>query len=145
MTDKNFHEKTFQHLTSLCAVAAECVSSLSVDGDLQLQLLQAGVLWHLLIFLFDYDFTLEESGVETEEENSHQAVANKLAKLAILACGRLAGVFVQEDLLSPKNQMVEDSLNAMLTPYVVKQISKNKPEEVIYKFPFALSNRFHVC
>jgi hypothetical protein len=51
--------------------------------------------------------------------------------LAILACGRLAGVFAQEDLLSPKNQMVEDSLNAMLTPYVVKQISKNKPEEVL--------------
>jgi DnaJ homolog subfamily C member 13 len=87
-------------LTSLCAVAAECVSALSVDGDLQLQLLQAGVLWHLLIFLFDYDFTLEESGVETEEENSQQAVANKLAKLAILACGRLAGVFVQDDLVS---------------------------------------------
>ena len=107
-------------------MAAECVSALSVDGDLQMHLLQAGVLWHLLIFLFDYDFTLEE----TEEENSHQAVANKLAKLAILACGRLAGVFVQEDLASPKNQMIEDSLNAMLTPYVVKQISKNKPEEV---------------
>lgn len=111
-------------------MAAECVSALSVDGDLQMHLLQAGVLWHLLIFLFDYDFTLEESGVETEEENSHQAVANKLAKLAILACGRLAGVFVQEDLASPKNQIIEDSLNAMLTPYVVKQISKNKPEEV---------------
>jgi hypothetical protein len=26
--------------------------------------------------------------------------------------------------------MVEDSLNAMLTPYIVKQIAKNKPEEV---------------
>jgi hypothetical protein len=47
-----------QHLTSLCAVAAECVSALAVDSDLQMHLLQAGVLWHLLIFLFDYDFTL---------------------------------------------------------------------------------------
>ena len=26
--------------------------------------------------------------------------------------------------------MIEDSLNAMLTPYVVQQIAKNQPEEV---------------
>ena len=112
------------------------MSSLSVDSDLQMHLLQSGVLWHLLIFLFDYDFTLEESGVVTEEENSQQAVANKLAKLAVLACGRLAGVFIQEDLASPKNQMVENSLNAMLTPYVVKQFAKNKPEEVSFYLSF---------
>lgn len=118
------------------------MSSLSVDSDLQMHLLQSGVLWHLLIFLFDYDFTLEESGVVTEEENSQQAVANKLAKLAVLACGRLAGVFIQEDLVSPKNQMVEDSLNAMLTPYVVKQIAKNKPEEVSSLFYVKNTLRF---
>jgi hypothetical protein len=29
--------------------------------------------------------------------------------------------------------MIEDSLNSMLTPYVVKQIGKNKPEEVSFK------------
>jgi len=111
-----------------------------------MHLLQSGVLWHLLIFLFDYDFTLEESGVVTEEENSQQAVANKLAKLAVLACGRLAGVFIQEDLVSPKNQMVEDSLNAMLTPYVVKQIAKNKPEEVSSLFYVKNTLRFfYIC
>jgi hypothetical protein len=32
-------------------------------------------------------------------------VANKLAKLAVLACGRMVGVFTQEDLASPKNQV----------------------------------------
>ena len=80
-----------QHLTALCAVATECVSSLAIDPILQMHLLQAGCLWHLLIFLFDYDYTLEEGGVEAEEENSKQVVANKLAKLAVLACSRLAG------------------------------------------------------
>jgi hypothetical protein len=34
--------------------------------------------------------------------------------------------------------MIEDSLNSMLTPYVVKQISKNNPEEVSFKM-FAIS------
>ena len=33
-----------------------------------------GCLWHLLIFLFDYDYTLEEGGVEAEEEASKQLV-----------------------------------------------------------------------
>ena len=46
--------------------AADCVSSLAIDGILQMQLLQAGALWHLLPFLFEYDYTLEEGGVETE-------------------------------------------------------------------------------
>ena len=84
----------FQHLTSLCAVATECVSALAIDGILQMHFLQAGCLWHLLIFLFDYDYTLEEGGVEAEEENSKQLVANKLAKLAVLACARLAGMLI---------------------------------------------------
>ena len=85
---------SFQHLTSLCAVATECVSALAIDGILQMHFLQAGCLWHLLIFLFDYDYTLEEGGVEAEEENSKQLVANKLAKLAVLACARLAGMLI---------------------------------------------------
>ena len=108
----------FQHLTSLCAIAAECVSSLAIDSDLQMHMLQAGVLWHLLIFLFDYDFTLEESGVVTEEENSQQAVANKLAKLAVLACGRLAGVYIQEDLVSPKNQVTYFKISRLKIRFV---------------------------
>ena len=61
--------------------------------------LQAGCLWHLLIFLFDYDYTLEEGGVEAEEENSKQLVANKLAKLAVLACARLAGMLICSNLV----------------------------------------------
>lgn len=35
-------------------------------------LLQAGVLWHLLLFLFNYDFTLDESGVEKSAETNQQ-------------------------------------------------------------------------
>ena len=52
----------FQHLTALCAVATECVSALAIDAILQMHFLQAGCLWHLLIFLFDYDYTLGNYG-----------------------------------------------------------------------------------
>lgn len=66
------HILYFKHLTRLCSVATECVSSLAVDHMLQMMLLQAGVLWHLLLFMFSYDFTLEEGGVERSEEANQQ-------------------------------------------------------------------------
>ena len=50
----------------MCSVACENVSALSVDGILQMHFLQAGALWHLLLFLFDYDYTLEEGGVAAD-------------------------------------------------------------------------------
>ena len=111
--------------------AAECVSALAIDGILQMQLLQAGVLWHLLTFLFDYDYTLEEGGVETdgmagavggEGSKSKQAVQNALAELAIYACARLAGVLDDQEIASPKNPVIEDCLRAMLMPYVVGKL-----------------------
>ena len=61
----------------------ECVSSLAVDSILQMHFLQSGVLWHLLLTLFEYDHTLEESGAEDVEGRSNkQFVSNNLAKLA---------------------------------------------------------------
>ena len=71
------------------SVAVDCVSSLAVDSILQMHFLQSGVLWHLLLTLFEYDHTLEESEVEVEENNK-QAVANQLAKLSVrLYCAEL--------------------------------------------------------
>lgn len=49
-----------------------CVAAFSVDFWLQTNLFQSGVLWHLLLFLFDYDFTLEEGGVEKSDESNQQ-------------------------------------------------------------------------
>lgn len=65
-----------RHLPKLCQAACECVASLAQDSVLQLQLLQAGALWHLLILLFDYDFTLDEGGVERSETSNKQEVIN---------------------------------------------------------------------
>ena len=63
---------TQQNLPILCSVAAECVSAFAVDKYLQDHLQQAGVLWHLLLYLFQYDFTLYESGVEASEGSNQQ-------------------------------------------------------------------------
>ena len=96
-----------------------------------MHLLQAGVLWHLLVFLFEYDFTLEEAGIEVEGEQNKQAVSNRLAKAALFACARLAGVL--DDPAAPKNPVIEDCLKAMLTPYVVYKMHENRAAAEVLK------------
>ena len=80
-----------QNLTRLNCVAAQTVSAFAVDEYLQNHLLHAGVLFHLLLFVFNYDFTLDEGGVETSDETNLQEVANNLARLTIVSVGRLGG------------------------------------------------------
>ena len=66
----------------MCSVACENVSALSVDGILQMHFLQAGALWHLLLFLFDYDYTLEEGGVAADGKGSYQRGCMNFALVA---------------------------------------------------------------
>lgn len=42
------------------------------DSNLQISFLQKGAIWHLLTFMFSYDYTLEECGVERSEEANNQ-------------------------------------------------------------------------
>ncbi len=72
-------------------MAAQTVSAFAVDQWLQTNLLHKGVLFHLMIFLFNYDYTLDEGGVETSDESNQQEVANNLARLSIEAVARLGG------------------------------------------------------
>jgi len=63
-----------QHLVSLVSAVCDCVSAMSVNGAVQSFLLDAGALWYLLPFLFQYDFTLDESGVEKTADQNQQVV-----------------------------------------------------------------------
>jgi len=58
----------------LCQVVVSCVAAFAVDFWLQTNLFQSGILWHLLLFLFDYDFTLEEGGVEKSDDSNQQVL-----------------------------------------------------------------------
>lgn len=119
-----------QHLTKLCAVATECISSLATDSILQMQLLQSGALWDLLLFMFNYDYTLEEGGVERNQDENRQEVANNLAKLAVRACARLGG-YMKGDNETPVNPVTVAALESLLTPYLARQLVKDKPEEIL--------------
>lgn len=68
------------------------VTSLAANNsELQTNLVKNGVLWSLLLFLFDYDYTLDESGVNTSENTNQQKSANNLARMSILSIVALCG------------------------------------------------------
>lgn len=50
----------------------DCISAMASDSNLQNSFLQKGAIWHLLSFMFLYDYTLEECGVERSEEANNQ-------------------------------------------------------------------------
>ncbi|KAG0721186.1 DnaJ subfamily C member 13 [Chionoecetes opilio] len=125
------HTLYFKALLRVCVVGVECVSALAIDQILQMNLLQAGILWHLLPFLFSYDYTLDESGVSKCEESNQQELSNQLAKMALYACGRLAGVYTEEDRITPPNTVIDGVLQKLLTPYVTTLIPITSAEEVL--------------
>nr|XP_050853264.1 dnaJ homolog subfamily C member 13 isoform X3 [Vespula vulgaris] len=131
----------FRHLTKLCSVATECVSSLATDSILQMELFKSDALWHLLLFMFNYDYTLEEGGVERTQDENRQEVANNLAKLAVKACARLGGYMTKEN-KTPNNSIIVNALEKLLTPYLARQLSKDKPEEILKTLNSNCSNPY---
>lgn len=132
-----------QGLPKTATLAVQCVSSFAVDFFLQTHLYHAGVLWHLLVHLFNYDYTLEESGVQASQETNQQEVANSLAKLSLVALSRLGGyaqttntpegnnpVSETNGMGPPENPTIRKSLAAMLTPYISRKLGAGPPAEV---------------
>uniref|UniRef100_A0A3B5MEI7 J domain-containing protein n=1 Tax=Xiphophorus couchianus TaxID=32473 RepID=A0A3B5MEI7_9TELE len=112
------------------ALAVQCISSFAIDFFLQTHLYHAGVLWHLLIYLFNYDYTLEESGVQANQDTNQQEVANSLAKLSLVALSRL-GETNGVDGTPPENPTIRKSLAAMLTPFISRKLGTGSPAEVL--------------
>lgn len=120
----------FKKLTNLSCIVSECISSFSIDFWLQTHLLQSGALWHLLQFLFKYDYTLAESGVDACSDSNQQEVCNNLARLSIKALARMAGYF-EGELATPENPAVQKALCSMLTPFIARKLGKEEPHEVL--------------
>lgn len=59
--------------------------------------LQSGAVFHLGLFLFSYDYTLDESGVEAAEDTNQQQIINQLGCCALIALGRLGGLLSEGD------------------------------------------------
>lgn len=115
----------------MCSVATGCVSALCIDSILQMELLKSGVLWNLLLYMFNYDYTLDEGGIGKDETTNKQEVSNNLAKESVKACSSLGGYKQGETLPSP-NMLTRGILESLLTPYLANRLDQENPEEVIY-------------
>ncbi|EFO23478.1 hypothetical protein LOAG_05008 [Loa loa] len=119
----------FNHVIRLACAAAECICALAVCTILQMHLFQSGVIWQLIPHLFRYDYTLDEGGVEHNEETNKQSLHNKLARSGCEALACLAG-FRQG---TPDNDGVQKSLRAMLTPYICQLMQQSGDNDRVLK------------
>lgn len=117
----------FSNCPKLLQSSLECCFHLAVDSGLQDLIFQAGFLWHALLLIFHYDYTLEESGVDADVDTNTQKEANQHAKSAIYALCRLAGYSGD----SPEHKPTQGCLNASLTSYITMRMKKEKAEEIL--------------
>lgn len=82
--------------------------------------------------MFNYDYTLDEGGIEKSEETNKQEVSNRLAKESVKACSSLGGYVQGENLPSP-NMLTRGILESLLTPYLANRLGQEKPEEVSFR------------
>lgn len=100
---------SYHKLLNLLLTAAECAAAFAKCAPLHQILYDSGIVFSLVLLLFKYDFTLEESGVERNEGHNKQETTNQTAKVALLACVRLYEL---------NDELFKKPIEAMLTHYV---------------------------
>ncbi|GAV86253.1 DnaJ domain-containing protein/DUF4339 domain-containing protein [Cephalotus follicularis] len=129
------------HCTELELVAAavdaalQTITHVSVSSELQNALLKAGVLWHLLPLLLQYDSTAEESDSAAESHGvgaSVQIAKNMHAVQASQALSRLSGLCTDESSI-PYNKVAADTLRALLTPKLASMLKDQAAKDLLSK------------
>ncbi|KAL3317069.1 DnaJ subfamily C member 13 [Cichlidogyrus casuarinus] len=145
-----------QKLTNMCCQAASCIAAFCTDFWLCQSSYNNGALYLLLPHVFQYDFTLEESGVEHKAESNVQvrvrkssmltcialflvkALKNRLALLCLWAIGGLLRhsdvqmpdkghpVQLEEEMLDADCPDVTVALSHLLTPYLTRRLTELK-------------------
>lgn len=126
-----FYLLNYKHLDKLSMAAIDCVISFAADPYLQLLLFKSGVLFSLLQFIFEYDYTLEETDVQEdvdEKPTNKQHLRNLLAKKALTACvamfeNKFDAAEVEDKSLLDEYSVVRQSIYALLTPYIANQLA----------------------
>eukprot|EP00002_Diphylleia_rotans_P000032 TRINITY_DN10013_c0_g1_i2.p1 TRINITY_DN10013_c0_g1~~TRINITY_DN10013_c0_g1_i2.p1 ORF type:complete len:2234 (+),score=354.17 TRINITY_DN10013_c0_g1_i2:44-6745(+) len=120
----------YRSAPKLIQAATVCACSFAVDSTLQIQLLQCGILWYGLSACLDYDFTLEESGIQATTETNHQLLLNQIAKESVELLCRMAG-YGKGGLVTPKNELCRNSLDSLLTRFIVEALPKEPAANVL--------------
>lgn len=110
-----------------CAGAA-AVGALAAEAGCRAQLARAGALQALLPAALRYDYTLTESGVDTDAQINKQEVANQLAKQCVVA---LAAMYGPHATPSPLDENIQNSLHLLLTPYLCGRLAEPDQHELL--------------
>ncbi|KAF0992758.1 hypothetical protein HZS_1417, partial [Henneguya salminicola] len=105
-------------LISLCCTTVECLVSLCSSSDVQMNILNFGIIYHLIWYLFLYDYTLSESGIETKQESNIQRNRNDLARLSLQALSIMSISCLEHTTNIP----IKTILSKLLTNYVVEKM-----------------------
>nr|CCC48508.1 putative endosomal trafficking protein RME-8, fragment [Trypanosoma vivax Y486] len=113
----------FEKAAALSRACIQTCRSLCVDEVMQESVIREGAIWHLLVLLFRYDATVEDSGIELQEEHHSQLYANRAAVNALQAVYAMAGIAPSEKYPKTKrNEQILRMLNVVFTPYVVEMM-----------------------
>lgn len=116
----------------LVKTAIQCCATMARSSELQEVMYQSGAIWHLMRFVFNYDVTLENSGVAVNEGNHTQHMANVLAKMAVHCMCRLCGYPPRDkDEATKPHQGFHKALTALLSPFLVRKLRLHAIEEVL--------------
>ena len=123
----------FEGAPTLTMAAMDCVCALSCEAYLQNHLLQSGVLWHLVLRLFKYDFTMDESGVEADESTNQQLFYNNHSKKAVKCLSRLGGYIkkTKKNDATPENPAIQTAIGALLTTHLSTQLRIVDPKPLL--------------
>eukprot|EP01147_Barroeca_monosierra_P008081 gene8081-757_t len=119
-----------QGAPALTSAAIDCVCNFSASAALQEAMIRNGALWHIIQLLFGYDYTLDDSEIEKNEETHQQEYVNKNAKVGVRALAMLVGL--QTNLTLHKTGY--DGLNALFTPFILEQLSNEDPKPFLKLF-----------
>lgn len=81
----------YKDISMLALAALECAVGFGRSAALQNLMADFGAIWHLVGYLFRYDYTLAEGGIEAAVESNKQETANHSAVMAFRALGRMGG------------------------------------------------------
>eukprot|EP01135_Chromosphaera_perkinsii_P007978 Nk52_evm50s1073 gene=Nk52_evmTU50s1073 len=107
-----------ENAPGLVEEAILAVDAFGEDYELKDGLFHKGVLYHLLLFVFQYDYTLDEGEVSKDKESNVQEVINTRAKMSCSAlaslCGLKPGMVAHEG--------IRNVLNNLLLRYIVDKM-----------------------
>lgn len=106
---------SYRKLLTLGLVSAECAAAFAKCPPLHQNLYDSGIVFSLMLLLFKYDYTMEESGVERNEGHSNQETTNQIAKVALLACVRL---------YETSEELFRKPMQALLTHFICDHLKE---------------------